>query len=559
MAPRLHIRTKFERNLFIAIVLLAVAIAAVSMVSLFMARQKMQGMFSQLWESSGADLARDDLAYFARQRLGELSSAQARSIETALSNCSLHDAGAVLDHISAYLAQDSDRPQGLSLDRIELYRQDGETWGLAASRLADIDGEPTTAAQADRVSSHDIDRFVARGQQPTQRQVGFIQSLVHCPASPAGRDDRYIIAATAATDSAFTERWRRSRAMVDRPSFTIFFSDLVLSQSVWLLAAMLPILLIAIIVCRVLSARVSRPLADLVSAMDQVSRGNLSYRAPRVSQAEFGYLVDSFNEMTANIQRLNEETRHAARMKRELEMGREIQLQFLPKTLPRPAGYDLYGANISSLEVSGDFFDAFQHGGDGEIVLAIGDVCGKGIPAAMVMAQSLACLHTLSERGKEDLTDWVKSLNRLLQAATTETTFVTLFLAVLHAETKRLLYVNGGHNRPLLRRPDGKIEELDRGGPMIGILPEFPFQSGEVELKAGDVLLMYTDGITEAMDTAEEEFGEERLTAYLQNRAGLPAEDIALQLFAEVKSFTGLESQADDMTLLVLKVTDDGG
>ena len=264
--------------------------------------------------------------------------------------------------------------------------------------------------------------------------------------------------------------------------------------------------IIAVVVSRVLSERLSGPLADLVGAMEHVASGDLSFRARPSGQQEFGFLIDSFNSMADSIQRLNEETRQTARMKRELEMGREIQLKLLPSVLPQPAGYDLYGTNVPSLELSGDYYDVLPWGSDGDLALILGDVSGKGLPAAMVMSNAQACLHSQALKPPSDLSDCVAILNRLLLDSTDEITYITLILAVLSPQQGKLVYVNGGHLPGLLIRPNGEVLELERGGPIVGILPDIQFAANEIQLHAGDLLCMYTDGITEARSPAGEEF-----------------------------------------------------
>jgi sigma-B regulation protein RsbU (phosphoserine phosphatase) len=125
----------------------------------------------------------------------------------------------------------------------------------------------------------------------------------------------------------------------------------------------------------------------------------------------------------------------------------------------------------------------------------------------------------------------------------------------LHPEERKLVYANGGHNPPFLLRADGELTELSPGGPLVGALPQAKFQAREIELRTGDTLLAYTDGITEAVSTSDEEFGEERLVQLTRTATELKAQEIADRVFDEVRGFTGLENQADDMTLLVLKVT----
>jgi len=281
-----------------------------------------------------------------------------------------------------------------------------------------------------------------------------------------------------------------------------------------------------------------------------------------------------------NNRLLNERQAQLMRFKRELEIGREIQRSFLPAQLPNPPGWELVARYHPALEVAGDFYDAFQlpHG---PLVLAIADVVGKGVTAALFMAiirslfrglfqmnyfaveqpaaepEALSVLQPSMPDG-EALLNAVRLTNAYLIANHADTySFATLFAAVLDPTTGRLLYVNAGHNPPLVLGADGHggrelRGELSPTGPAIGLLLNTTYQLGEFDLQPGDLLFAFTDGVTEARNPAAEEFGEERLEALLTARdesaeATLAAvDDAVLQHTGEAEAF-------DDVTMVGLR------
>jgi sigma-B regulation protein RsbU (phosphoserine phosphatase) len=367
-----------------------------------------------------------------------------------------------------------------------------------------------------------------------------------------GGESRVLVAISRA-GATLAERWARAETAVDAPSLGDFTRTIFGRHTIVLLVALVVVGALALGAGRYLCARLTSPLADLVGSMERVSEGDLSHRAERRSKDEFGFLVDSFNSMVTSIERLNEETRETERMKKELEMGRQIQLRLLPQELPSLDGYDVFGANVTSLEVSGDYYDILPWGGGKETALVVGDVSGKGLPAALVMSSVRSWLHAEALRPAGGPAEWMARLNQLLYEGTEVPTFLTFFLALLSPDDGRLTYVNAGHNPPILVRGRGESVELERGGPIAGVFPSAEFELGEVELASGDLLVMYTDGITEATRD-DEEFEPKRLRELLFEIRGGSAQEVAEHVFGAVREFTGRHQQDDDMTLVVLKV-----
>ena len=250
---------------------------------------------------------------------------------------------------------------------------------------------------------------------------------------------------------------------------------------------------------------------------------------------------------------LHKESVQKTRLEEELTFARNVQQSFLPAHFPPMQPLDIWAQNLPSKFVSGDYYDVVPLGED-EFLIAIGDVSGKGVPAALLMSMLRAALRTQA-RDRVSLAEMMGVLNRLIHESTSDREFVTLFLARVDRRQMRLQYSNGGHNPPLLRRADGSIEKLERGGLLLGAFEGVEFEDGTVDLRADDVLVLYTDGLTEAIRADGAMFGDERLEAFLSQI--LPG-DSACELLGRLEStcrqwVEGAELE-DDLTLMVLRV-----
>ncbi|HXR96361.1 MAG TPA: PP2C family protein-serine/threonine phosphatase [Terriglobales bacterium] len=241
-------------------------------------------------------------------------------------------------------------------------------------------------------------------------------------------------------------------------------------------------------------------------------------------------------------------------MKRDLEIAREIQTWMLPKEAPALPGAAIAFANLPANTVSGDFYDAFYRADQLSLLLTVADVAGKGLPAAMLMATFQASLRTLAGEGVP-LADLTPALNRYACGASAGgTRFTTAVVAEFEPASGRLRYSNAGHNPPLLLRSNGLIERLELGGVPLGILSEAGFDCAETVLAPGDVLVIFSDGMTESFSETGEEYGEARLIASLQRARALTAIPLLNSLLADCSSFRGGARQQDDLTCLVLKL-----
>jgi phosphoserine phosphatase RsbU/P len=246
-----------------------------------------------------------------------------------------------------------------------------------------------------------------------------------------------------------------------------------------------------------------------------------------------------------------------AHIAREIEIAREVQERLFPQHLPAIEGISLAGACRTVFGIGGDYYDAIELY-DRRLGLAIGDVSGKGISAALLMASLRACLRTMTLTNSGDLTQLMSDMNRLIYEASAVNRYATFFFGIFDPAASRFDYANAGHNPPVLLRKSssGNYERLrlDRGGPVVGLLPKACYEKGSFLLHPGDLLIAYTDGISEAMNSAEEEWGEEAMILAAQQASDGTAEEIVKAIFAATDVFVGKASQHDDMTVLVMKV-----
>jgi len=249
--------------------------------------------------------------------------------------------------------------------------------------------------------------------------------------------------------------------------------------------------------------------------------------------------------------RLHSEEQKLIRMQEEIRLAYDIQNNLLPKKQPDLPGYDIAGASLPAREVGGDYFD-FITADDNRLVLCVGDVSGKGIPAALLMANLQATLRGQSLVDASPKT-CVERSNRLLCGSIRKGSFITLFFGLLDSENHLFRYTNAGHNRPMLLKAGGALSELPLGDIMLGFKDDYVFREADQTLGQGDLIFIYSDGITEAMDERHEQFGEERLSALLVRYAHESSAVLIDHIIKAVQLFAGEEPQSDDITLLAIK------
>ncbi len=251
--------------------------------------------------------------------------------------------------------------------------------------------------------------------------------------------------------------------------------------------------------------------------------------------------------------RLYKEELEKHEMERELDVARQIQERLVACCrLPELSGIDVATTYLPSKQVSGDLFTVLPARGN-QVALAVGDVSGKGVPASLLMATVQSSLTTLVEQ-KLSPTEIMQRLNRLVHQNTEPQHFVTFFLGLFDSESHRLAYVNAGHNPPLYFPPGGKSKELVEGGLLLGIMPEARYEAGEVLLQKNGPLVLYTDGVTEAENHSEEQFGTERLTEIIEQNRLLSAKELGERILFGLKDFCDGRELGDDVALVILKV-----
>jgi phosphoserine phosphatase RsbU/P len=257
--------------------------------------------------------------------------------------------------------------------------------------------------------------------------------------------------------------------------------------------------------------------------------------------------------LTATVAR---EVAQREKLNRELEIAREVQQRLFPQKLPPIDGLDYFGACRPALGVGGDYYD-FLALPDGYLGVALGDVSGKGIAAALMMATLQASVRGEAMRCSGDLSQMMNGVNFLVFEASTSNRYATFFYAEYEPGGRTLRYVNAGHNPPVLLRKnaDGyQVLRLEAGGTVIGLLESFPFQQTNVTLQPGDMLVLYSDGVSEAMNPADEEWGETRMIETFERCQGLSAAQTIEYVIAGADTFASGAPQHDDMTLVVLRV-----
>jgi serine phosphatase RsbU (regulator of sigma subunit) len=244
-------------------------------------------------------------------------------------------------------------------------------------------------------------------------------------------------------------------------------------------------------------------------------------------------------------------------MKRDLEIARDIQRSLVPQSAPLIAGVDIAFATRPANTVSGDYYDAFirdQPGGNGRLFLVVADVAGKSIPAALLMATIQASLRSLAV-SPLSLSELVRGLNRYACAnSLAGARFTTAFLSEWDSATQTLTYINAGHNAPIVKRCSGLIERLEAGGLPLGILAEGGYDLGQIVLDSGDMLVVFTDGVVEAENSSEAEFGEPRLLECVKTVPPQTANEALRAILSAVDAFVGHTRQHDDITSLILLV-----
>lgn len=306
-----------------------------------------------------------------------------------------------------------------------------------------------------------------------------------------------------------------------------------------------------------LARTIVNPITTLIKGAKALGSGDLDSRVHINSGDELETLAGSFNKMADDLQEymveLQRTTAEKTRLIKELEIAKGIQRSFLPEKEPEISGIDIAASNVAATEVGGDFYDFIPIAKD-QWGLTIADVAGKGVPAALFMALSRTLVRA-STTGNPNVSESIEKANELICADAKTGMFVTLFYAILDAKKKRLRYVNAGHNPPLLlKQQKGNTVLLKAKGIALGVIENIELEEEEIQLEKGDLITLFTDGVTEAINQKEEQFGQQRLLTLIEENRGLSACEIISKIEAEVTAFSGGQPQFDDITLMIIKI-----
>ena len=259
------------------------------------------------------------------------------------------------------------------------------------------------------------------------------------------------------------------------------------------------------------------------------------------------------SQLTAAIA---EEVGRREKMSREIEIAREVQERLFPQRLQPVVGIEYFGGCRTALGVGGDYYD-FLALPDGKLGIALGDISGKGIPAALMMASLQASLRAEASRAAGDVASLLARVNQALFDASSEDRYATFFYGQYDPATEQLTYVNAGHCAPMLFRAADHFRTIDRlstGGPVIGLIPDCIYEQAVVKISTGDELVIFTDGVSEAMNSNLEEWGETRLAQSVRSATSRTCADLIAHIMAGADAFAAGAPQHDDMTLVVVRV-----
>jgi sigma-B regulation protein RsbU (phosphoserine phosphatase) len=331
---------------------------------------------------------------------------------------------------------------------------------------------------------------------------------------------------------------------------------LLITVSILFLLAELAAMIVGVSITRTITSAVH----DLYEGTERVKEGDFSHRIPIQGDDQLARLGESFNTMTANVERLLVVAKENERLQADLEIAREVQTQLYPRSLPAAQTLRLTALSNPARMVSGDYYDC-QMAGQGMLALAMGDVAGKGISAALLMATLQSALrtqlrHCLDNAGNNgpaiSTSNLVSQLNLHLHAQTAPEKYATFCFCLYNDKTGVLTYTNAGHLPPVLLRR-GSIQPFEVNGTVVGAFPFSRYEESQVRMEPGDLLLFYTDGVTEPENEYGEQFGQERLFDLLRRHQSSTPEKILDAVAESVREWTGSEELQDDMTMLLAR------
>jgi len=336
-------------------------------------------------------------------------------------------------------------------------------------------------------------------------------------------------------------------------------TDSLVTVVVVLLFNFLLVEIISFFIGATIARRITVAIHELYSAVLRVQKGDFDVEIPARGRDQLDNVARSFNEMSSSIKHLMMEVSRREALEKELEIAKEVQTQLFPQQLPTTRRLSIAASCTPARQVSGDYFD-FLSWGSSRLDIVVGDISGKGISAALLMASLQATIRSgLGEMNgdidpKQRMARVARVANRQLYRRSSPESYSTLVLGHFDAETMKFYYCNAGHHPPLLFSRN-RLSSLTVGGTVIGLFENWNFESAEVPLEEGDLLLFFTDGVVEAPDRDGEQYGTERLIETVRSNLFLTAEDIQTLIVDQVFEWSAGVEQADDITVVCVKVT----
>jgi serine phosphatase RsbU (regulator of sigma subunit) len=301
-----------------------------------------------------------------------------------------------------------------------------------------------------------------------------------------------------------------------------------------------------------LSARLTRNLTSLTDGVGRIARGDYAARVPVKSGDEIGRLAAAFNRMAGDVEQHQRSAVEQERIRRELELGRRIQSEMLPHEPLHFGLTEVKGVSVPAREVGGDFFNYFALE-SGLVALLVGDVSGKGVGAALLMANIQASLRTRFALG-QGLSAIAEAIDWDIESNSPGPVYSTLFIAIFDPATRVMRYVNAGHNPQFVRRSDGRLEKMSSTGMPVGLLAGHGYSEREVQLAPGDLLFFYTDGCVEMENEAGDMFGSDRLESLVAASGRGSADDVLAKVEEAIATFRGGRDLFDDATMMAVTV-----
>ncbi len=442
------------------------------------------------------------------------------------------------------------RPEGAQ--QLHMHRSGPRRGGQESSTAAEK-GNPATAIErlaAIRNAPDDFER-VYGGRVPPSDRLFDVSIKFSAPLPVISWESGDVIPAVIGVVSRPTVLYTRLFATSVMTGSIVRIGLIVIS----ILFALLE--LFSLFMAVQLSRTITESVYGLYQGTTEIDRGNLAHRIHVKQKDQLGALSQSFNSMAASIQDLLVQQREKDRMLNELMIAQEVQKNLFPASPIHAGNLEVHALCMPARTVSGDYYDYIAWD-DQRLCIALGDISGKGISAALLMASLNSAVRAFTLGSGDGLSKvpspagLLTCLNRHLYRSTTPEKYATLFIAVFDSSANTLTYSNGGHLPPLVLSKDGTVQRLECGGAVVGLLDGLHYQEATIQLRQGDLLVVYSDGLTEP-ERGDDEFGEDRLRDFVRANEAKSLAELALESIGEVKQWIGNAEQPDDMTILLAR------